>query len=308
MATYCAGVLISKLRKKRGITQEKLAEGICDRRSISYIENGSISPSKYLFEQLMQRLGVDSNRFSCYISSKEELYFDEMRNKIAQLFRENKTDEILDLLQAMEKRKSFSNNKYILQYILKTRAWIIAGGMDWDNASDSKLLPLLDQAIHLTVENFDIEHIDSDLYTVIEIELIRMYGLWKLFTGKKEEALRIFTQLDAIIQTGYIYKTDISGPHTALLVSLAKCYRWLGNYEAALSTSERGLTICVETQNYRSLPWLLYQKASALYRLGNKEEALTAFDEGIIIARNYREEEMMEFMEKRKLDALSGKF
>lgn len=308
MATYCAGALISELRKKRGITQEKLAEGICDRRTISYIENGSISPSKYLFEQLMQRLGVDYKRFSSYISSKEELYFDEMRNKIAQLFREKKTDEILDLLQAMEKRKSFSDNKYILQYILKTRAWIIAGGMDWSNASDSRLLPLLDQALHLTVENFDINHIDSELYTVIEIDLIRMYGLWKLFTGKMEEALRIFTQLDAIIQTGYIYKIDISGIHTTLLVSLAKCYRWLGNYEAALSTSERGLTICVETQNYRSIPWLLYQKASALYLLGNKEEALTAIDEGIIFAKNYREEEVMEFMEKRKLDALSGKF
>ncbi len=308
MATYCAGVLIAELRKKRGITQEKLAEGICDRRTISYIENGSISPSKYLFEQLMQRLGVDSKRFSSYIASKEELYFDEMRSRIAKLFHENKTDEILALLESMEQKKAFKNNKYILQYILKTRAWIVAGGMDWHNASNSGLLPLLNHAINLTVESFDIEHINSDLYTVIEIDLIRMYGLWKLFTGEKEDALRIFTQLDAIIQTGYIFSEDISDIHIVLLVSLAKCYRWHGNYEAALSTSERGLTLCVENRNYRSLPWLLYQKASALYWLGNREEALTVFDEGIIIARNYKEQEMTEFMESRKLDALSGKF
>jgi len=308
MATYCAGVLISELRKKRGITQEKLAEGLCDRRTISYIENGSISPGKYLFEQLMQRLGVDPKRFSSYIASREEMYFDEMRNRIAQLFRENKTDEILDLLESMEKNKSFKNNKYILQYILKTRAWIVAGGMDWHNAHDSELVPLLNRAIHLTIENFDIEHIDSDLYTVIEIDLIRMYGLWKLYTGKKEEALRIFTQLDEIIQTGYIYAEDISGAHSALLVSLAKCYRWLQDNEAALSTSERGLAICVEAQNYRTIPWLLYQKASALYWLGRKDEALGVFDEGIIVAKNYKEYEMMEFLQQRKSDALSGNF
>jgi len=30
---------------------------------------------------------------------------------------------------------------------------LIAGGMDWNNASGSKLLPLLDQAIHPTVES-----------------------------------------------------------------------------------------------------------------------------------------------------------
>jgi len=308
MATYCAGVLISELRKRRGITQEKLAEGICDRRTISYIESGSISPSKYVFEQLMHRLGIDPQRFSSYIASKEELYFDEMRDKIAQLLRESKTDEIMDLLESMEKKKSFRNNKFVLQYILKIRAWIIAGGMDWHNASDSKLLPLIEEAIHLTVENFDIQQIGSELYTVIEIDLIRMYGLCKLFTGKLDDALPIFTQLDEIIKTGYIYSKDISGIHTTLLVSLAKCYRWLGNYEAALSTSERGLSICAETQNYRSIPWLLYQKASALYWLGKIEEALVALDEGIIIARNYKELELAESMEKRKLDAISGKF
>jgi len=308
MATYCAGVLISELRKKRGITQEKLAEGLCDRRTISYIENGSISPGKYLFEQLMQRLGVDPKRFSSYIASREEMYFDEMRNRIAQLFRENKTDEILDLLESMEKNKSFKNNKYILQYILKTRAWIVAGGMDWHNAHDLELVPLLDKAIHLTLENFDIKHMDSDLYTVIEIDIIRMYGLWNLFTDKKEEALRIFTQLDSIIQTGYIFSEDISDAHASLLVALAKCYRWLERYEEALSTSERGLDLCAETQSYRSLPWQLYQKASALYRLGRKDEALAAFDDGIIIARNCKEFEMMEFMQQRKEDILSGKF
>lgn len=67
MATYCAGVLISELRKRKWLTQEKLAEGICDRRTVSY-ENGSISPSKYLFERLMQRLGVDPKQFSSYIA------------------------------------------------------------------------------------------------------------------------------------------------------------------------------------------------------------------------------------------------
>lgn|GEM_PF-5437249 len=81
----------------------------------------------------------------------------------------------------------------------------------------------MEQAIRLTIENFDIERIGSELYTVIEIDLIRMYGLWKLYTGKKEEALAVF-------------------------------------------------------------------------------------DEGIIIARIYKEQEMTEFMESRKMDAINGNF
>lgn len=308
MATYCASVLISELRKQKGFSQEKLAEGICDRRTISYIENGSISPSKYVFERLMQRLGVDPQRFSSYISSKAEMHFDEARNKISQLFREEKENEILDILDSMEKDKLLNKNKFVIQYILKTRAWIVAGGMDWNNASDSELPTLLDKAIGLTIESFDPTNIKNELYTVIEIDLIRMYGIWKLFTGRKEEALPIFQALEALINTGYIYVQDIARVYTTLLTSLAKCHRWLKNYEEALLASERGLKVCIDSQEYRSLPWLLYQKASALYWLGNMEQSLKVLNEAIIISKNYAETEMTGFLQKRMQDMKSGDF
>lgn len=308
MATYSASILISELRKQKGLSQEKLAEGICDRRSISYIENGSISPSKFVFERLMQKLGVDAHRFSSYIASTAEMRFEDIKNKISQLFKEKKNDEIDTLLLQLEEDKQLKNNKFVTQYVLKTRAWILAGGMDWHNAADSDLPGLLDRAIRLTCHSFDPQTIKNELYTVIEIDLIRMYGLLKLYTGETEESLRIFTDIESIILTGYIYSYDIASTYATLLTSLAKNYRWLKRYNEALSASERGIHVCVTSHEYHTLPWLLYQKASALYWLGDATSCLNILNEALILSKNYRETEFIEFLQERIQDLELGSF
>lgn len=137
MATYCASTLIAQLRKQKGLSQEKLAEGICDRRTISYIETGKISPSKYVFERLMQRLGIDPRRYSNYISSAAEMHFESAKQEIGRLYREGKNDEPEAVLSTLESDKQLKSNVFVIQYIQKTRAWQFAGGMDWDNAHDS---------------------------------------------------------------------------------------------------------------------------------------------------------------------------
>lgn len=50
------GEIIHHLRKKAGLTQEALADGICSPVSISRIENGKQMPSGKVLEQLLARL------------------------------------------------------------------------------------------------------------------------------------------------------------------------------------------------------------------------------------------------------------
>ena len=52
------GEIIYHLRKKAGLTQEALADGICSSVSISRIENGNQMPSGKVLEQLLERLGT----------------------------------------------------------------------------------------------------------------------------------------------------------------------------------------------------------------------------------------------------------
>lgn len=52
------GEIIYQLRKKAGLTQEALADGICSSISVSRIENGKQMPSGKVLEQLLERLGT----------------------------------------------------------------------------------------------------------------------------------------------------------------------------------------------------------------------------------------------------------
>lgn len=57
MAQYSKGFMIQYLRKRKGMTQEELAEGICEPVTLSRYENGSLNPTAEKFQLLMERLG-----------------------------------------------------------------------------------------------------------------------------------------------------------------------------------------------------------------------------------------------------------
>ena len=58
------GTTIKKLRMQAGISQSKLAEGICDRTAIIHLEKGrSKQPSVYLLNQICRRLSITLDDF-----------------------------------------------------------------------------------------------------------------------------------------------------------------------------------------------------------------------------------------------------
>lgn len=54
-----AGDLIKETRLRLGLTQEQLAEGICDPATLSRIENGSRAAGDRILSKLMERIGLD---------------------------------------------------------------------------------------------------------------------------------------------------------------------------------------------------------------------------------------------------------
>ena len=58
------GLTIKKLRMQAGLSQTKLAEGICDRTTIVHLEKGRAKqPSIYLLNQLCKRLSITLDDF-----------------------------------------------------------------------------------------------------------------------------------------------------------------------------------------------------------------------------------------------------
>lgn len=70
------GELIGRTRKKKGMTQQELSEGIISNATLSKIENGFTEPDIFVLNALLRRLGKTLQPFEIVVSNKEfELLF-----------------------------------------------------------------------------------------------------------------------------------------------------------------------------------------------------------------------------------------
>ena len=59
MPLFNVSVMIRELRTAKGLSQEKLAEGICSRQTVYMIERGARKPDWHTFKSIMLRLGLN---------------------------------------------------------------------------------------------------------------------------------------------------------------------------------------------------------------------------------------------------------
>jgi len=78
---FDAGKIIARLRKQRGISQEKLA-GLSDRSNLSRIERGQQGISRVLLEFYLDRLGYSLERFTPFLLSDDEASIYALRDEI----------------------------------------------------------------------------------------------------------------------------------------------------------------------------------------------------------------------------------
>lgn len=70
-ANAIIGSVIGESRKRKGINQETLCQGLCSRAFFARVETGQRECEKILMDAFLQRAGVASDRF-CYIADPEE--------------------------------------------------------------------------------------------------------------------------------------------------------------------------------------------------------------------------------------------
>ena len=70
------GLAIKKLRMQAGLSQTKLADGICDRTTIVHLEKGRAKqPSIYLLNQLCRRLSITLDDFLNSLSLQDLKFY-----------------------------------------------------------------------------------------------------------------------------------------------------------------------------------------------------------------------------------------
>lgn len=283
MAYYSIGHLVAEMRRRRGVSQEELAAGICSVSTVSKIENGIQTPSRKVCEGLLQRLGVSAQSYGLYIGDTD-LRKSEIEEQIMRSLASGRYEEAEVLLQqyeSMEQKRG--ENVMEKQFCLYVR-----GCLEQEQHKNLQLAEeMLLQAIRLSIPQLDLEHMER-IRLLMNEEIIILHRLANLFheTGSTVKAKRIQFFLKEYLETVSIENFIIMQIYPKIISKLACWMEQDGRFEDELELSECGLDACVKWGRLTEYPMLLETKGYALLALNRVEEAVTSLKQACTIFRS----------------------
>ncbi len=109
MGEYSKAAVIKYTRKAVGMTQEELAEGICEPVTLSRYENGQLNPSDDKFVRLMQKMG-ESGETCLFPLYCEDVRLQQEMENMMKIIEEEDWNEVENLKEKMEKNLRFQKN------------------------------------------------------------------------------------------------------------------------------------------------------------------------------------------------------
>ena len=155
----------------------------------------------------------------------------------------------------------------------KNFAWTIGRV---DDRLDGRYTPLeqidlLMQAIQLTVPRFDLESIESFLYTRDEITIINQIGLAYSDAGQNKKAAEIYYQLLKYVRKHFKETITSIGVLPLVLYNYARVLDLCGRYEEGAALAKEGREACIQYGHYQVLPRCLEIEAECRHFMGDDE-------------------------------------
>ncbi|HFN9854870.1 TPA: helix-turn-helix domain-containing protein [Enterococcus faecium] len=241
------GALLKEYRKKKGLTQVQLAEGICEQATVSNIENKNMSPGINILSALCKKLNVE---ISDILVETEE---DKIRKKLSEIQSLNavsKYKESYEILQTVDQKKV--SNSDLLNQIL-----FYQGLLDhlYAKKEDAALF-YFNQVLEQTTET-DIHHLQAAANVAMiylakgELDFAKVYV---------ERTLKILNDTDFDNLTV-----------CAVYYNIATYYSKIENYEKAIQLCEKGIEYNKKHKSTHSLEYLLYEIAFCHKQLGEDD-------------------------------------
>jgi len=262
------GSMIKMLRKSKGITQEKLAEGIMSRESLVKLESGK-PVNKIILDKLITKLGYVTQRFFSVPVTEDEFRALELDRQYKIASRKYKTDEMEKIINEMKSLPKFETKMY-RQRLLKYKADVHAQSIspDWHAVKQ-----LYDEAIKISIPRYNpflvkTYFLSSDDHEIIGSMASAMYEL-----GHKNEAIDLLQDLSANVREKIIDGHEKARTLAFTLYLLSQCLGRDGRHAEALAACNEAIDESETNQAFGLLPDINFNKACALYYTGKHEEA-----------------------------------
>lgn len=266
MQNFFLGDYIKQKRLDLGLTQEQLCEGICEPMTLSRLENGKQTPSRNRINALLQRLGLPDDRYFALLS-KNELEMEALQKEIVAC---NVTERVAEGFEKLAQFEALAapDDQIAQQFALRSR--VLLGRLD-GRYTPLEQIDLLMQAIRLTVPRFDLENIESFLYTKDEITIINQIGLAYSDDGQNKKAAEIYYQLLRYVRRHFKETLTSIGVLPLVLYNYARVLDLCGRYEDGAEIAQQCRKACVQYGHYQELPRCLEVEAECRHFMGDEE-------------------------------------
>ena len=297
------GEIIYRLRKKAGLTQEALADGICSPVSVSRIENGNQMPSGKVLEQLLERLGTGTYQL-CNVYYENECQAS-LRHTLDEIATQVSAG---DFIQAKAALKQLSTEKMDIANLQHTRMLYVAIRMK-EGTADEQIESDLESALRLTKPNIDLTDCRNELFSPTEVNILVMLTTVKYMVDKNLEAIRTGEEVLFALERNHSHLSDYKVLQINLAHNLSQILQDERHYQEALLYAKKAenLSICGTEQFL--LPEIQFGIAQILKNMGKIQESRMCMETLIpymrLIQKNEMADLVQEYLEKNLTNDVS---
>lgn len=258
------GAYIRQNREAQGLTQQQLCEGICEPATISRIENGQQTPYRSRLSALLQRLGLPDDRYFALLSPNE-IEISSLQAEIVSCGVHGRRERGLELIATLENIME-ADDHITRQFILRSR--VLLGDYGFEEQLDMLL-----EAIRLTVPRFDLDKIESFLYSFDEIKIINQIGNAYAEAEQHKKAIDVYSRLLRYVQTHNSNITQSTGQLVLVAYNYARELDACQLYKDAIEIADLCRQTCINYGHYQFLPGALHIMAECYHFTGDDEKS-----------------------------------
>ena len=250
MKELTIGDIIKHQINKKGISPEKLTEGLCTPTSLKRLINGDTRQSFFLVERILQRLGISVNKVTLLHNESDDTLFI-MREMICKLLVEKAYAKAEYILSEYEMVADLSNPLH-LQYVCETRGVILSEAY----GKHEEALELYHKAFKAVLERFEVDKLSD--FLLGEEEMILLMLMLKEEMKVKNTNISVYArQLLDYVEKQYEDEEVRTNIYTKLAWLMGESAMKNNNYEDALELTLGGIEALTDNGLLLHLPQFL---------------------------------------------------
>lgn len=292
------GNIIRSRRKVLGMSQEELADGICDPVSISRIEQGKVAPKKQVYQKLLARVGMTGDRYESTIQvERPELLAEaDKACTLMTLARNEEAEKILDELE----RKMEGTDKFSMQYVKSTKA---AALYNQGKITAQEHSRLQEEALYLTVPRVGLEKMAEWSFSLQEARTTNLLTASYDKDGRREEGIALLEILKRQYEEKPFPLDYYVACYEVTMLNLGDLLGNAGRYEEAIAASEEAIWLGLNAERGAILLSVLYDMGWDMEQLWEsgvytKKESLPYVKASYALRQLFETQESCEFIKE----------